>query len=232
MPIVFPPFNISDAYSYTRPFFVSDYLLTFTGQIKLIMKLNLKLCAALIAGLLISINSFSQTRIAIGGIGSKNLASVGRYTEESEEEYGAYFGLLSDVRLSRKSNVYLETGVLYGYVGDKYRDASENMHSINVPLRLKYKAPVTSEGDIIFFGGARFQYGLAANIKQGDVSMNLYGDDPLLNRFDVKAGIGAGIAVSLVEIRLGYEWGLMDMNPSDIKELHINQFFVGVAFNL
>ena len=24
-----------------RPFFVSDYLLTFTGQIKLIMKLNL-----------------------------------------------------------------------------------------------------------------------------------------------------------------------------------------------
>lgn len=41
------------------------------------MKLNLKLCAALIAGLLISINSFSQTRIAIGGIGSKNLASVG-----------------------------------------------------------------------------------------------------------------------------------------------------------
>jgi len=215
-----------------RPFFVSDYLLTFTGQIKLIMKLNLKLCAALIAGLLISINSFSQTRIAIGGIGSKNLASVGRYTEESEEEYGAYFGLLSDVRLSRKSNVYLETGVLYGYVGDKYRDASENMHSINVPLRLKYKAPVTSEGDIIFFGGARFQYGLAANIKQGDVSMNLYGDDPLLNRFDVKAGIGAGIAVSLVEIRLGYEWGLMDMNPSDIKELHINQFFVGVAFNL
>lgn len=196
------------------------------------MKLNLKLCAALIAGLLISINSFSQTRIAIGGIGSKNLASVGRYTEESDEEYGAYFGLLSDVRLSRKSNVYLETGVLYGYVGDKYRDASENMHSINVPLRLKYKAPVTSEGDIFFFGGARFQYGLAANIKQGDVSMNLYGDDPLLNRFDVKAGIGAGIAVSLVEIRLGYEWGLMDMNPSDIKELHINQFFVGVAFNL
>ena len=49
---------------------------------------------------------------------------------------------------------------------------------------------------------------------------------------DVKVGFGCGIAVSMLEIRLGYEWGLMDQTTDDVIHLKVNQFFVGVAFNL
>ena len=218
-----------------RPFFVSDYLLTFTGQIKLIMKLNLKLCAALIAGLLISINSFSQARLAIGGISSDNYLSSFNLTEKLESDYGAYIGILGDLRLGANSKMYLETGALYGYVGLEKKTASEEIHTINVPLRLKYKTPVTAEGDFFFFGGARAQYGISARIKEKNLSWSMYDEAfpyGCLNRMDVKVGFGCGIAVSMLEIRLGYEWGLMDQTTDDVIHLKVNQFFVGVAFNL
>ena len=157
-----------------RQFFVSDYLLTFTGQIKLIMKLNLKLCAALIAGLLISINSFSQARLAIGGISSDNYLSSFNLTEKLESDYGAYIGILGDLRLGANSKMYLETGALYGYVGLEKKTASEEIHTINVPLRLKYKTPVTAEGDFFFFGGARAQYGISARMKEKNLSWSMY----------------------------------------------------------
>ena len=104
---------------------------------------------------------------------------------------------------------------------------------LNVPFRAKYKVNITDQFGIFGYGGPVASFGLAANNKKGNVSYSLYGDDGIINRVDLKLGIGAGIELSQkIVFRVGYDWGLFNMSKINNVKMKINWFHVGVAYNL
>ena len=49
-------------------------------------------------------------------------------------------------------------------------------------------------------------------------------------RFDVQLGAGVGIELfKFLEVKVGYDWGLLDRFAGDFDELRRNQFYASVG---
>ncbi len=199
------------------------------------MKSLFRITAAVIA-VLVSVNAFSQNQwnVVGGYLRSDNKASAatGGVTVTTNDN-GFYIGAGYETAVKQIENFYLEGAFLYSYLGCKNGDVTENMHMLNIPFRAKYKVAVTDQFSIFSYGGPVASFGLAANNKQGNVSASLYGDDGILNRVDLKLGLGVGVELSQKLIfRFGYDWGLFNMSKVDNVDMKLNLFHIGVAYNL
>lgn len=192
--------------------------------------------ALLVVASALSLNTFAQEQwhIAAGYLKSDNRATAaGGGATVTTNDNGFYIGAGSECPIKGIDNFYLEAEFLYSYLGDKNGDVTENIHLLNIPLRAKYKAYLNNQFGIFAYGGPVASIGLAANEKQGKVSYSLYGKDGILNRYDIKLGIGAGIELShKVVFRIGYDWGLFNLSTVDGVKLKLNTLSVGFAYNL
>lgn len=183
----------------------------------------------------LSLNVFSQN---LWYAGAGYLNSAYRFVSYdgaavTTNSNGFYVGAGYETSVRGIENFYLDVQLLYSYQGDKYGDVTENIHMLSIPFRAKYKAHITDQFGIFGYGGPVASFGLAANEKQGNFSYSLYGDDGMLNRFDVKLGLGAGIEFSRkIVFRVGYDWGLFNILTVDDVKMHINIFHVDVIYNL
>ena len=134
-------------------------------------------------------------------------------------------------------------------------------HSLDIPVRLTYTYEVSDNFKVFGFAGPKFVYAIGGSQKTtldndlikgmletagvsledfGFGEMKLYGKDGYLNAFDIKAGLGAGINVSNFLVKVGYDFGLLDVRKKvDGKKpegdaVRTNQFYVtvGYAFSL
>lgn len=190
----------------------------------------------IIIALLVSLNAFAQNQwnITAGYLHSdiKTSAATGGSTLTTNIN-GFYVGAGYEAPVNQIDNFYLEGQFLYSYLGDKNGDVTENIHMLNVPFRAKYKIYITDQFGIFGYSGPVTSFGLAANDKQGNTSYSLYGDDGIINRVDLKLGIGAGIELSRkIVFRVGYDWGLFNMSKIDNVKMHINWFCFGVVYNI
>ena len=199
------------------------------------MRISLKFAILAIISLF-SINAFSQNKwnVTAGYLLSANKASASTGgTTVTTNDDGFYVGAGYESPVNGIENFYLEGQLLYSYLGDKNGDVTENIHMLNVPFRAKYKVNITDQFGIFGYGGPVASFGLAANNKKGNVSYSLYGDDGIINRVDLKLGIGAVIELSQkIVFRVGYDWGLFNMSKINNVKMKINWFHVGVAYNL
>lgn len=76
-------------------------------------------------------------------------------------------------------------------------------------------------------------------IKTDDIDISQDGENPvegitpdyMYNRFDVQLGGGVGIEVlKFLEVKVGYDFGLMNRYKGDAAELYRNQFYAAVGF--
>jgi len=51
-----------------------------------------------------------------------------------------------------------------------------------------------------------------------------------VNRFDLQLGLGAGAQYKNVQLRVGYNWGLLDLNNRDNVDLKRNQLAASLVF--
>ena len=58
-----------------------------------------------------------------------------------------------------------------------------------------------------------------------------YGENSSLQRFDFGLGVGIGFDLfQMVRIKVGYDWGLLDVNKTDAVTTNNSMLHAGVAF--
>ncbi|HOH75529.1 MAG TPA: hypothetical protein PKW38_07130, partial [Paludibacteraceae bacterium] len=63
----------------------------------------------------------------------------------------------------------------------------------------------------------------------GDIESNPYDNDDL-ERFNLQLGVAGGLKFSNLILQAGYDWGLFDLNKSDLIDLRKNTFSVSLAY--
>jgi len=108
-------------------------------------------------------------------------------------------------------------------------------HFLDIPVRLTYTYPVADNFKVFGFAGPKFVYQIAATQKTDDAkAVNLFDINPDAKRFDIKAGLGAGVNISNFLVKVGYDWGLLDMSQKvegiPHTAVRMNQFYVTVGY--
>jgi len=140
--------------------------------------------------------------------------------------------------LTIQGPVSVQYALLYSYqagsdnvLGVKYKTQA---HSVDLPVRLAATFPVTPSVKLFGFAGPNFSYGIANNTKYTllGVSKNedLY-DNSDISRFNLQLGIGAGVKFNDFTFKLGYDWGLLDLNKSKSDDLKVNAFTASVGYS-
>ena len=193
------------------------------------MKKIITLAAVLFAAI-ISANSFAQIRwSATAGYGQAHLAFKAGGVTVSGTDNGIYAGVLGEMPLEGVQNLGIEGGVIYSWYMDKKDGEKENLHYLNVPVKAKYSFPLSNQFGFFALAGPTFSLGLSATYKKNGASIDVF--DSTLKRFDIKLGIGAGFSYNdKLELRLGYDWGLLNQSQVSGTPVSINYLHIGLAY--
>lgn len=109
-------------------------------------------------------------------------------------------------------------------------------HFVDLPVQAQYSFPLTNDLKVFAFGGPTLNFGLAQSsvLKIGGSSTTTdhYEVNDDLTRFDVKLGLGGGLRFSSFELRVGYDWGMLDLNKKDNITLNRNQLTAALVYHL
>ncbi len=163
--------------------------------------------------LLVSLSMSAQLRVTAGYLNS-DLKSG----NVSWNGNGFYAGIL--YQLPFTETVGLEPGALFDYIKYGDEDFNTNLYFLRVPLHLTYGVEMAPDMTIFGTAGPGLSIGLGGEDDP-------FGDDGL-KRFDIPLGLEVGFRyMSRFDIRVGYDWGLLNM--VDEGKLHRNNLHLGVA---
>ncbi|MDD4490047.1 MAG: outer membrane beta-barrel protein [Paludibacter sp.] len=176
-------------------------------------------------------------------------------TEETNASTAVYPSQVSGVRIGPVSeteiftNVDFRYGVIYSYLMSTFDGAISgtnyyNAHLIDVPLQLQLGFPVDNALKLFAFAGPNFNFGISqktiniTNIGSSEIKTTYdrykadADDDGVydVNRFDLQVGLGAGAQYDNIQLRVGYNWGILDLNNRDNIDLKRNQLAASLVF--
>ena len=196
------------------------------------------------AALIVSISAFAQFQVGAGWLGSQWTYGNG---SESNLANGFYAGAAYDIEVI--SNVFMTPGVEFRMLSavESYPYLGEGRMSqmgVAVPVDFKYVFPITSSIKVYPVLNVTFNVGISNTFTLGDAKYDYYAgkltagnisvtDLGQLNRFDIAAGVGAGVDLfEKLRIKGGYNWGAINLNKdgdADNSRFR-NYFYVGAAF--
>lgn len=146
-------------------------------------------------------------------------------------------------------NFDLQYGVMYQYLTHKGPGVISGTntytgHFLDVPLRLKANFPVNSEIKLFAFAGPNLSFGLAektvniTSIGSSEIttSYNRYetdvDDDDVydISRFNFQLGVGGGVQYENIQLKVGYDWGINDLNKRENAGFNRNQLNASVIY--
>ena len=115
---------------------------------------------------------------------------------------------------------------------------------MDVPVRLKLGFPVVSDVTLFAFAGPQMNFGIAQNVENRTV---VFGSEVItnidrykadvdddgnydMNRFDLQLGLGAGLQFKNIQLQVGYDWGMFDLNKRENTEWKRNQLTASVIY--
>ena len=157
-----------------------------------------------------------------------------------EDANGFQVGVVTESNLI--GNLDLHYGVLYNLLAktDKGNVTTTTYtgHFVDVPVQAQFTLPV-GPINVFAFGGPTLNFSIDQRTKttvgSSETVVNHHdlkdsNDKKVLSRFDVKLGAGAGVRYSNLELRVGYDWGLLDLNSLDNVTSHRNQLTAAVVY--
>jgi len=150
--------------------------------------------------------------------------------------------------LQIQGNFALQYGISYTYLSNKETvlgtDINYTGHFIDVPVRLKASFPISSDLSLFAFGGPNFQIGIAENVKtftqigstDFETNTNLYKMDEDednkndLDRLNLQLGVGGGVQFKSVQLKVGYDWGLFDLNKMEDVNMKRSQLTASIGY--
>ncbi|GAB1417051.1 hypothetical protein MASR2M117_24570 [Paludibacter sp.] len=145
-------------------------------------------------------------------------------------------------------NLDIHYGVLYTMLTKNFDGAvgknNYTGHFVDVPLQAQYSFPLGGALKVFAFAGPDFSFSLGQKtvnttiVFGNEVKTEFIRHDYDANndkvkdisRFDVKFGLGAGAQYNNIQLRVGYDWGLLDLNTLDNYHLTKNQLTASVVY--
>ena len=160
---------------------------------------------------------------------------------------GFYVGTDADYTLGHGLSATF--GIYYGYL---YSEESSSVlgvasgksdtksHYAAIPVYLKYAYAFSDAIKAFSYAGPQFEAGLSSKTTGTFSALGLgtsstldnYGDDGILNRFNVSLGFGLGADISdMVRVNFGYNYGLLNLYKGDSSDVKIKNSYwhLGVA---
>ena len=177
-------------------------------------------------------------------IGAGYLNQNSKYTYSSSSTNtaanGFYAGADADYNLGMGFSVV--PGIYYGYLTSDssyfgVANSSTKSHYIAVPVNFKYSIAPIEMLKVFAYAGPQFELGVSSKTTASalgvSTSLDNYGNDGKLNRFNLSLGVGLGVDISdIVRINGGYSWGLLNMlrDADDNASIKTSFWHIGAAF--
>ncbi len=176
-------------------------------------------------------------------VGAGYLSQTAKYSWSSSStnttSNGFYAG--ADVDYELGTGLSLVPGVYYGYLSSDasylgVAGSTTKNHYVAVPVNVKYSIAPIDMFKVFAYAGPRFEFGVSSKTTASalgvSTTLDNYGDNGSLNRFNVSLGVGLGVDVSdLVRVSGGYSLGLLNMlkNGDDNSSIKTSYWHIGAA---
>lgn len=98
-------------------------------------------------------------------------------------------------------------------------------HNLSIPLRIQWRYEIVPDWSVFVYTGPSFDIGVGGKLKQSGEFMgeyvsteeSIYNPDSGFKRFNMLWGVGAGVRWKFLQLRIGGDWGLLDVNTLDVK---------------
>ena len=98
-------------------------------------------------------------------------------------------------------------------MGWSFDNVTHNIHTLELPIRLVYEYPIEDDISVFAFAGPKLAFDLAWKGKEtyGNITkkVDVY-DKDVIYRFNLLLGPGLGARYRNFQIKLGYDWGLLN----------------------
>ena len=203
---------------------------------KLILSLAI---AAIAAG-----SAMAQVSVGAGYLNQTSKSSLSESSISKGSSDGFYVGAAFSCPII--AGLSVDPGVYYGFLtsstdvniaGFELANGKTQSHYLMIPIDLRYSFHALDFLDVFALAGPRFNVGLASTTTVsalGDAveqKVDNYGENSSLQRFDFGLGVGIGFDLfQMVRIKVGYDWGLLDVNKTDAVTPNNSMLHAGVAF--
>ena len=179
----------------------------------------------------------AQYSVGAGYLNQVTKTNVSNSSSSSSAD-GLYVGV--DAAYNLGAGFSVAPGLYYSYLGSKSGSdllkGKTDAHYLSIPVNAMFSFPIADVFRVFAFAGHQFNIGLsskttldAAGLVQ--TTVDNYGEDALLKRFDLGINLGLGFDVAeLVRIKFAYQFGLLDIDTLDNSKTNCNYLSVGAAF--
>lgn len=98
-------------------------------------------------------------------------------------------------------------------MGLSFENVTHNIHTLELPIRLVYEYPIEDDISVFAFAGTKLAFDLSWKGKEtyGGITktFDMY-DKDVIYRFNLLLGPGLGARYRNFQIKLGYDWGLLN----------------------
>lgn len=105
-------------------------------------------------------------------------------------------------------------------MGWSFDNVTHNIHTLELPIRLVYEYPIEDDLSVFAFAGPKLAFDLAWKGKEtyGSITkkVDMY-DKDVIYRFNLLLGPGLGARYRNFQIKLGYDWGLLNRYNNNNK---------------
>lgn len=175
----------------------------------------------------------AQLPISLGLKGGLNLSNL-TDDADAKAKVGFNVGLTADLSIPM-TPLYVGTGIEYttkGCSSDGDEDLSINLGYIQVPVHLGYKFSVPG-ASIKLHAGPYVAYGIGGKTSSEEDGLEVRIDsfqDGLFKKFDFGAGVGAGVGFGPLEVGLGWDFGLVDINDFNEASVKTQNGYLTVGY--
>lgn len=203
---------------------------------KLILSLAI---AAIAAG-----SAMAQVSVGAGYLNQTSKSSLSESSSSKGSSDGFYVGAAFSCPII--AGLSVDPGVYYGFLtsstdvniaGFELANGKTQSHYLMIPIDLRYSFHALDFLDVFALAGPRFNVGLASTTTVSALGVAVeqkvdnYGENSSLQRFDFGLGVGIGFDLfQMVRIKVGYDWGLLDVNKTDAITTNNSMLHAGVAF--
>ncbi|MBQ2447082.1 MAG: PorT family protein [Bacteroidales bacterium] len=151
---------------------------------------------------------------------------------------GFNLGVMASYELM--TNVAVNAGLQFDFAANTEKDEFFGIETkvrtlakdIEIPVRASYMLDL-GEAAVFAYAGPAFEFGLVnksvTTIDETSTTLNAYGEDGVLNRFNILAGAGVGVLYHDLFLNVGYDFGLLDLDKNDNSSLRTSELKVGLG---
>ncbi len=192
--------------------------------------------------------SMAQMSVGAGYLNSSSTTSVTvgeKTTTTTGASDGFYVG--GDMKFDVRGGLAVVPGLYYGMLSSSGEgidlgslakgNSKTTSHYLSIPVHVQYGLNLIDGLGAFVYAGPQFNLGLASTTV---VTAEVLGsttttkidnyEDSDLERFDIALGAGIGFDImDIVRVKVGYNWGLLDLHDEENVKMNTNNFHVGVA---